>query len=235
MLPLEIAALREDLPLGARIRGVTRENIELQDVRDTINAAFEQRGTIVFEDIEPSSEMHVALSLVFGPLKEHPAKNVTRVDANTMPGVIDMRHNTETGGIVEIGGRQLAMWLPWHFDHCYNNELNRAGVLRAIDIPADGGLTGFVDGIALYQAFPKDLLARIEGKEIAYILDVQYENMKFGRPQDLKVVRRKPSPPGFEEDARAMPRAIHPAGGVSLMRTRLHPTQLAPDAHGLRP
>jgi taurine dioxygenase len=102
-------------------------------------------------------------------------------------------------------------WLPWHFDHCYNNELNRAGILRAVEIVEEGGITGFVDGATLYEAFPHDLLRRIEGKEILYKLDGQYETMRFGRPADLKVIRPKPTFDGYEQQAAAMPRAIHPA------------------------
>lgn len=133
MTSLNIRPLREDLPFGFRIEGVTRENVEDPQIRQAMIAAFEQHGLIVFAGAEPTSAMHVALSTVFGPLKDHPNPAVARVDQDTMPGVIDMHHVPEKGGIVEIGGRRLSMWLPWHFDHCYNNELNRAGVLRALE------------------------------------------------------------------------------------------------------
>ena len=43
----------------------------------------------------------------------------------------EIRHDPERGGMVRLGDEMLSQWLPWHFDHCYNNELNRAGVLRA--------------------------------------------------------------------------------------------------------
>jgi taurine dioxygenase len=211
MTLLEISRLRADLPFGVRIGGVTRENIEDPRIRQTINAAFEQHGVIVFAGVEPTSEMHIALSNVFGPLKDHPNRAVARVDQDAMPGVIDMRHVPAEGGIVEIEGRQLSMWLPWHFDHCYNNELNRAGLLRAIEIPSEGGRTGFIDGITLYRAFPRDLLSRIEGAEILYTLNLDYCDMRFGRPRSLVEVRRKPSSASVMAAAKGQPRAIHPA------------------------
>ena len=211
MSEISITPLREGLSFGVRINGVTLENTQASALRDEINAAFRQHGMIVFEQVEASDPMQVALSEIFGPLKEHPVKSVARVDANALPGVVAINALAGKGGEVDLGGKRLAHWLPWHFDHCYNDELNYAGVLRATEIVAEGGLTGFADGVALYNAFPKDLLARIEGQSVLYKLNVQFEGMKFGLPPQFAVIQRKPSPPGFEEQARAMPRAIHPA------------------------
>ena len=208
---MDVKPLTDDLSFGARIGGLTLPMTQDQDVRDTINEVFERDGMIIFEDVEPTNEMQLALSDVFGPLKEHPVKSIARVDAEAMPGVIELRTGTENGGIVEIDGKQLSHWLPWHFDHCYNDELNRAGILRAARISQNGGVTGFLDGIALYQTFPKDLLARIEGAEIAYTLNSDYETQRFGQPDNLKIIRSKPLGSDFKAQAKAMPRAIHPA------------------------
>src|SRR5262249_32923029 len=143
MAGLETRPLQEGLSFGVRVRGVTRALLADDAVRQQINRLFTDKGLVLFEDIEPTSLMHVELSNVFGPLKEHPVRGVTRVDGDTMPGVIDMYTQAGKGGVVEVNGVRTASWLPWHFDHCYNNELNRAGVLRAIEIAPEGGLTGF--------------------------------------------------------------------------------------------
>lgn len=210
-MTIEVKPLREDLPFGARIRGVTREALADPAVRQQIKDVFEDRGMIVFEDIEPTPRMHVELSNVFGPLKDHPVPTVDRVDQDAMPGVIDMRHKPETSTIVEIHGKPLASWLPWHFDHCYNNELNRAGVLRAVDIPPEGGLTGFADGVQLYNDFSPELRKEIEGRSVIYTLNVVYTEMKFGHPEDFRVVRNDPASVEMNAYAKSLPRAIHPA------------------------
>ncbi len=207
----DIRPLEEGLPFGIRIGGLTIEQARDPEIAQELARLFDQHGMIVFEDVEPSDAMHLAVSNCFGPLKEHPVKALARVDGDTMPGVIKLAVTPEQGGIVEIDGKAVAHWLPWHFDHCYNNELNRAGVLRAIDIVEDGGITGFADGIALYNAFPEDLLARIEGKSILYSLSTQYSHMRFGKPATMKIVRPKPMNEEFLKQAAAMPRAIHPA------------------------
>lgn len=208
---IKVTDLREDLPFGSRVSGVTYESLEDEALRSDLNRLFEERGLIVFEDVEPSGRMQVALSTVFGPLKDHPVPAVARVDADTMPGVIDMRHDPETAGIVEIDGKRLSQWLPWHFDHCYNNELNRAGVLRAITIPPEGGMTGFADGIQLYKQFPAELRRRIEGKNVIYTLDLLYAHMRFGKPKTFREIRVPQSAYDATAYAAKLPRAIHPA------------------------
>ena len=211
MASLNVKPLREDLTFGVRIRGVTLEQLQDEAVRKQINDLFEAKGMIVFEEVEPTSRMHVALSNVFGPLKDHPVPSVARVDQDTLPGVIDMRNNGGESGMVEIDGKRMAQWLPWHFDHCYNNELNRAGVLRAIEIVPEGGETGFADGIDLYKALSPALRQQIEDKNIIYRLNVLYAEMRFGRPQGFVDVLPKVGGQAVNDHAKTMPRALHPA------------------------
>ena len=210
MNTLTISPLQEGLTFGARVRGVTLELLKDAAIRKQINDLFETTGMIVFEDVEPTGEMHVAISDVFGPLKDHPVPTVVRVEG-TLPGVIDMRNKAGESGVVELDGKQVSQWIPWHFDHCYNNELNRAGVLRAIEIVPEGGMTGFVDGIDLYKLLSPELLQQIEGKNIIYRLNVVYSEMRFGKPKNFRDIKPKPGAVATNEHAKNMPRALHPA------------------------
>ena len=180
-------------------------------VRNQLDDLFQDRGLIVFEDVEPTPQMHLAISNVFGPLKDHPVAAVPRADQETMPGVIDMRCEPNSAGVVEIDNKRLSQWLPWHFDHCYNNELNRAGVLRALEIPPEGGLTGFTDCIALYDAVSPEIRSKIEGRNIVYTLDLAYCNMRFGKPRTFREILPHPGHHKMTELAKTLPRAIHPA------------------------
>lgn len=211
MSNLEVTPIRKDLSFGVKIGGVTRENSADPVIRQQINDIFEKEGLIIFEGVEPSGHMHVALSDIFGPLKDHPSPAVPRVDGETMPGVIDMEAKPGQSGILMVGGRELAQWLPWHFDHAYNNELNRAGVLRSIHVPPEDGLTGFMDGIALYKALSPTLREKIEGRNILYRMNVIMENLRFGRPEGFRVIAENPSAQAVMDAAKDTPRAVHPA------------------------
>jgi len=210
-MTLDVRPLAPNLNFGARIVGLTRAMTDKSAIRDEISTMFEREGMIVFDEVEPSNEMQLAISSIFGPLKEHPVKTLARVDADAMPGVIELRSDPSNGGIVEFGGRRVSHWLPWHFDHCYNDELNRAGVLRGKVLTDAGGLTGFLDGVELYRLFSPELLTRIENAEIIYTLNTQYSTQRFGIPDDLKIIRPKPLSDEYLRQASAMPRALHPA------------------------
>ena len=194
MTAVTVRPIRDDLSFGARVGGVTLDQLGDPEVRARLNEAFEERGLLIFEGVDPTPEMQVAISTVFGPLKDHPSTATPRVGGDDMLGVIEIRHEPNEGGVVELDGRRLSQWLPWHFDHCYNDQLNRAGVLRAVEIPPDGGMTGFVDGIALYDAVSPEVRDRIEGEKVIYAMDVILDNLRFGRPDGFVEVQASPQP-----------------------------------------
>lgn len=207
-MTIEVTKLQDGLPFGARIRGVTHETLADEGVRRRIREVFEDRGMIVFEEVEPTSALQVAISEVIGPLKDHPVKAVERLDQDKLPGVITIRTSPQAG-IVEIDGKPLMTWQPWHFDHTYNNELNRAGVLRAEAIATDGGLTGFADGIQIYNALSQKVRDKLAGAEVIYTLDMRYSLQPFGLPKTFREIRDKGQQ--MAEIAKTMPRSIHPA------------------------
>jgi len=68
-MSVNVQPLQEGLPFGARITGVTREALADEATRRRIVEVFEDRGMIVFADVEQTGRMQVLLSEVFGPLK----------------------------------------------------------------------------------------------------------------------------------------------------------------------
>ena len=216
MAGIRVRKLSDDLTFGARIAGVSWETLADDAVRAEINRVFEDRGVIVFEDMESSAKMQVELSKVFGPLKDHPTKSTPRDgDAEDLAhGVIDMHYlpsddPENVDGLVEIDGRRLARFSPWHFDHCYNDELNRAGVLRAPVIAPEGGRTSFMDGVELYNQFPKALRDRLEDLNIIYTLDTRLTKMRFG--VNFKPLGDPPQTQELLKEVAIFPRAMHPA------------------------
>ncbi len=207
MASITVKPLRDDLPFGARISGVTFDALEDQSNRDLIRKTFEERGVICFEDVEQSGRLQVEISKTLGPLKDHPVASVDRTDEDLAHGVIVIRSDG-AGQMVEIDGKRLVTWQPWHFDHCYQKELNYAGILRSVTLPSKDGMTGFADGIQIYNDLPKELRDKIEGKEIIYTLFLFYNDMKYDA-EGVKVVSESTS--DIYEFAATLKRAIHPA------------------------
>ncbi|TAJ40738.1 MAG: TauD/TfdA family dioxygenase [Reyranella sp.] len=54
--------------------------------------------------------------------------------------------------------------LVWHTDMSYNPLPPRASLLYALEVPPDGGNTGFLNMYAAYETLPSDLKRAIEGK-----------------------------------------------------------------------
>lgn len=215
MAGIKVRDLGNALSFGSVVEGVNWETLADEAVRVELNQLFEDRGMIVFADVEPSSKMQVAISKVFGPLKDHPTKTTSRTAEDEAEGVIDMHYIPYASdpyaseGLVEYKGQLLARYAPWHFDHCYNDELNRAGVLRApINAPV-GGRTGFMDGIELYRRFPQALRDRLEDLNIIYTLDTRLTKMRFG--VNFKPISDPAATASLLKEVAIFPRAMHPA------------------------
>lgn len=207
MAGLTVRALDENLSFGSRVSGVTFALLEDADVRARLNQLFIDRGMIVFEGVEASAKMQVAISTVFGPLKDHPVPSVERAEGDDLLGVIEISTGPQFA-VVEIDGKQLQTWQPWHFDHAYTNELNRAGVLRAISIAKEGGRTGFADGIQIYRDMDPEIRRKAEGLEVLYNLDLRYSEQRFGLPANFRSIRNHADK--LHEKYAGAPRSIHP-------------------------
>ena len=217
MAGIQVRDLREDLTFGSTVSGLDWSNIEDEAVRSQLRELFKERGLLIFKNMEPTAKMQVALSLVFGPLKDHPTKGTPRDQSgDTAVGVIDMHYvpksdnDAYAGGMVEVDGMTLTRFSPWHFDHCYNDELNYAGVLRSPVSAPERGRTGFMDGVELYRQFPKELRDKIEGKIIVHTLDTRLSKMRFG--VNFKLIGGDPPiTKDLLKEVAIFPRAMHPA------------------------
>lgn len=211
MSSIEESPLSEALSFGARVRGVDRAALEIADARAQLADIYERRGVIVFEEIEQSAEMQLELSGVFGSLRQHAMNAVPKAGENPAKAVMELNCHPGEADVFEIGGEQLAGWVSWHYDACYTKALYRGGLLRALDIPPIGGMTGFADGIQLYKAISDDLRARFENLEIVYEAKLMFMNQRFGLPAGYKVISLQQAAVDVLKASEGSPRAIHPA------------------------
>lgn len=210
---VEIRDLGKEFSWGSRVTGLDWSNIHGENIRSRLADLLVERGFIVFEGMEPSPSLQVEVSKIFGPLKDHPTKSTKRADPDLDPGVIEIDYTPQKQhgsdhGLTSVNGKKLISFLPWHFDHTYNDELNYAGVLRPVIIAPEMGRTGFADGAEIYDRLDPELVKRIEDKSVLYTLDVRLTQMRFGRyfetHGDLEHMA------GNVAEAATFPRAIHP-------------------------
>ena len=170
---------------------------------------------LLFRGVGTSPEAHLRVSRCFGELERHSVKESW---VENSPELVDISYvppapgaQSETQPIYEVDGQALAGWLPWHTDQCFMPQLSRGGVLRTIQAPAEGGRTGFLDKIRLYETLPEPLQARIEGLSVVYRFQPQATLHKFGKPQGLKLLSRSAAMDSLLARLdRDFPPAIHP-------------------------
>jgi taurine dioxygenase len=180
------------LPVGVEIRGVDATQPIPDTVKRELYALFIQHGVLLFRDAGESADAHTRIAECFGELERHSIKE-SWVEGN--PHLIDISYvppptgtQSVTQPIYEVEGRRLAGWLPWHTDQCFMPKLSRGGVLRMIQVPPEGGSTGFRDKIALYASLPEDLKRRIENLSVVYQFEPRATLHKFGQPAGLTLV-----------------------------------------------
>jgi taurine dioxygenase len=211
MSELNIKPLSEDLSFGARITGVTWDNVKDEAVRAQIAQTFEDAGVVVFAELAASSEMQVELAGILGPLRHHAMANVPRAEVGAAASLMELHNDPADQNLFEVDGKVCAGFTPWHYDACYAPEIYRGGVLRALEISPEGGRTGFADGVQLYQAISPGLRAQFEDLEIVYDPGLMHDRQKFGLPKGYRVLHTQAVMTKLMDSYRHAPRSVHPA------------------------
>lgn len=199
-------ALRKDLNWGVTVSDIKLRDLDNPAMRQNLYDLWIREGVIVFEGVE-GTETQLALSRVFGPLREHPTKESIS-EASRYLMTVDF--NPETGWLMEVDGELRGTWLPWHSDLIYVDKINHGGILRPLTIPSKWAETGFVDKISAYDRLPDDIKTRIEGLHVTYKYDMDVSRIKFGKNYDAHVVRHSKATASIQSRLDDFPAVLHP-------------------------
>ncbi len=143
--------------------GVLVEGLDLNAPRSDaaeleLKALFDKEGLVVFRGQDLSKKQLVDAGRPFGGTV---TANPGTVYDPEMPGVTVISSRGPFGDVLPDDEEKLIGDLDWHTDQGYWTTPNRGKILYAVQVPAEGGKTGFVDGQVTYQALPAGLRSKI--------------------------------------------------------------------------
>ena len=145
--------------LGAVVRDVRLSALGEGEWR-RIEDAFHRHAVLVFPEAHLSEAEHIAFSRRFGPLERTLSQRTERQE-------ISLLSNVGKDGAVAKPDDKLGLFLKgnrsWHTDSSFKKVGAKASLLRAVEVPANGGDTEWADMRAAWDALDLATQQRLEG------------------------------------------------------------------------
>ena len=158
---MELRPLSEHI--GAEVSGLDVTADLAASIQQQIRDAWFDHLVLVFRGQSLSDERLVHFSRQFGELELAPIGEAAnpKSDGNVpdMPEVNVVSNVVEDGVAIGVLGAGEAIW---HTDMSYIAEPPSASLLYALEVPAEGGDTSFINMYEAYEALPEDLWLRVE-------------------------------------------------------------------------
>jgi taurine dioxygenase len=143
--------------LGAEVIGLDLAAPLDADSFERVHQAHLDRQVLVFRDQSLEPAQQIAFSRRFGPLDRHPSDQASLAGFPEILVVSTRKENGKYIGLPDAGPK-------WHSDLSYKKVPALGSMLYAMEVPAEGGNTGFANMYAAYDALPADLRAAVEGR-----------------------------------------------------------------------
>jgi taurine dioxygenase len=143
---------------GIEVEGVDLAALRSSEEDRSLKHLLDEYGLVVFRNQKLTKQQLVAAGNPFGgTVLQRPAAGM---DPN-VPGLLVLSNRGPNGDVVPEPD-ELIGDADWHTDDGYATNPNRGKILYAVQVPEEGGMTGFIDGCMTYAALPKRLQTRIE-------------------------------------------------------------------------
>jgi len=152
-----------DDALGAEIRGVDLADVDAATLRK-IHGAWLEHIVLLFRNQTLSDQQLADFSRHFGELDLAPPME-TEGGAVGHPEILVISNVKENGKAIGTLGDGEAIW---HSDMNYMEEPPTGSLLYSIEVPPDGGDTGFSNMYTALETLPDDIRGRIEGLGIKH-------------------------------------------------------------------
>lgn len=148
---------------GVEVEGVNLAAIASDEEFRALGALYDEHGLVVFRDQQLTKQQLVDATRPFGGPMIDPPATVRDPD---VPGIVVISTRGTVGDVIPDDPDKLVGDLEWHTDQGYVPAPNRGKFLYAVQVPEEGGKTGFIDGQITYGALSDAMKARIEGLHV---------------------------------------------------------------------
>lgn len=163
---------RTSAPVGVFVSGIDFNHLSRADASQ-LYLAFLEYGVLIFKGMELGIKEHVMLAQLFGEIGEpHPLEELRHPQEPCL-SVLAANGGQEISDDDPEADRIIGT-IPWHADRMYTPEPNRGALLRSAVRPAEGGFTGWIDTVQIYEALPYRIKCRIQGLHIVHSYDVAH-------------------------------------------------------------
>lgn len=161
--------------IGMEILGVDLSGHLDAKVLDEIYATFLEHGLIAIRGQDLSPEAQIAFSSRLGSVDIHPMKEVRHKEH---PELIVLKNETQgqsygdsgKGAMAPVPQDERLGVIPWHSDLTYTAKPSIGAALYAVEVPPEGGETGFIDIAKVYDTLSDEMKQRIEDLQVVHWL-----------------------------------------------------------------
>jgi taurine dioxygenase len=155
--------------IGAEIHGVDISRPLTTGQRDAIKAAILDYKVVFFRDQTLDKESHATFAAQFGPLYDYPS-------ATSDTNIVPIHKISAVEAKKRFHGRKQPEFLQeviregdyYHSDTSWRLVPAWGAVLRAVDLPAVGGDTIWVDANLAYEGLSDELKAKLESLHVVH-------------------------------------------------------------------
>ena len=166
-MTLEISALPGAVGAFADVGNDPRlENLSSGD-EQALRDAFVNHSVILIRGASLDPRSQLALTRRLGEPEFHPVESIR---LPSQPEIIEVVHTPETiaEGAQSGGPDELVGELGWHADLMYTPSPSRGALLRALEIPEEGGETAFLDTTLAYEDLSESTKRDLVGRRAVY-------------------------------------------------------------------
>ena len=180
-MPLEITPL--NAPLGASVRGKRLEGDINPNDFQIIKQALLDHHLLLFPDQDITEAEQVGFSSLFGKLEIHPSKEHRSSIQKEIYRVSNVNEDGQIMPVDSYDAKYLTGTRIWHTDSSFRAIPSLGSLLRAAEVPPEGGETYFCNLHMVYEALPQHLRALVDSRFAVHSYDY-IQTLVFGKKSE---------------------------------------------------